>query len=83
MMSVLDCRIRICFSLVVLKSDLDLFLITVPSFPASFRGTLYGIAGGGIKMGRGRRKCNLPPNDALQIVLWQMTFYKICYPEPL
>lgn len=31
MMSVLDCRIGIRFSCVLLKSDLDMFLITVPS----------------------------------------------------
>lgn len=82
MMSVLDCRIGICFSL-VLQSDWDMFLITVPSFPASFRRTLHRRAGWGTEMGSGRRReYDSPPSDALQIVLWQVIFYKMCYPEP-
>lgn len=52
MMSALDCRIGMCFSRVLLKSDLDVFLTTVPSFPARVRRTLHRRAGEGTKMGR-------------------------------
>lgn len=83
-MSVLDCRIGICFSLVVLKSDLDMFLLSVPSFSASFRRTHHSRVGEGTEIGgRRRREYDLSPIDNLQIVFWQLTFYKTCYPEHL
>lgn len=56
MMSVLDCRIGIRSSHVLLKSDLDMFMTTVPSFPASIRRTLHRRVGGGTKMGRRKRR---------------------------
>lgn len=32
--------------------------------------------------GEGGTDYDSPPNDDLQIVHWQMTFCKICHPEP-
>lgn len=36
----------------VLKSDLDMFLIMIPSFPVSFKRALHGGVGEGAKIGK-------------------------------
>lgn len=68
----------------VLKSDLDMFLIMVPSFPVSFKRALHGEVGEGAKIGKeGRREYDLPPDLPCKLYFGNWLFIKFITQGPL